>query len=482
MDLSGARPVFISGKPYTVATRFTRSLFNGSANAKAFDYILEKVTGWGYLGANIEIMPYTLPAYLGGYTAYNLILTIPGTTYPDQQVILSAHLDDTSQSPSLLAPGAEDNGSGSALLLEAARLLRQYNFERTLKIIWFTGEEQGLVGSSYYADFRNISGVVGVVNLDMFGYDQDNDRCFELHVGDLPASDAVGQCFVHSITTYGLNLTYDYLNSNLAEGNSDHASFWRHRIGAVEVLENYGNQHLASGCSGQDRNPYYHTTNDTITAMNLPVGFDIARAGLATVMDMAVPQGRCFSTVPQVSLAFSQGQVQVSWEAIPGASSYRIYRADNSSSGVFTLLTQVSAPGWNDNTVQSGHAYAYQVEAVAPNGMCVSERSTIVDPYACTTAPNLEMPSASYRSVALQWNPLVSATSYKIERHPNNGSPWEQVSEVTQPSWVDTQVASGQSFTYRVKAEIQNGTCQTPYSQEKLVEVPYQVFLGLIAR
>ena len=53
----------------------------------------------------------------------------------------------TSFDPWHLAPGAEDNASGSAALLEAARLFNRYRFERTLQIIWFTGEEQGLLGS-----------------------------------------------------------------------------------------------------------------------------------------------------------------------------------------------------------------------------------------------------------------------------------------------------------------------------------------------
>jgi hypothetical protein len=485
--LSGARSVLIGGSPYTIATRSTRYLFNGSANAKAFDYILEQVSGWGYLGEHIEIMPYTMPAYLGGYTAENLILTIPGTTYPDQEVILSAHLDDTSQSPATLAPGAEDNGSGAALLLEAARLLRHYSFARTLKLIWFTGEEQGLVGSSYYVDYRDISGVIGVVNLDMFGYDHDNDRCFELHVGDLAASDAVGQCFVHSIAAYGMNLKVDYLGPGLGEGYSDHASFWRHGIGAVEILENYSNQFLPGGCVGVDRNPYYHTINDTVLAMNMPVGFDIARAGLATVMDLAVPQGSCFTSSPQVSLALHQDGVTITWEAVPGASSYRIYRADNSCAGVFNLLQQgVSATSWTDATVENGHAYAYQVEAVALDGMCVSERSDcrviVVDPEACTTAPILEVPAASYQAVSLHWNTLVSATSYQVERGQNPGGAWEQVAEVNQPAWIDSPVASGQSFNYRVKAQIQNGICQTPASNEQQVTIPYQVFLSVVAK
>ncbi len=97
---------------------------------------------------------------------------------------MTAHLDSTSNKPQTEAPGAEDNASGVSALMEAARLFRYYKFDRTIKIIFFTGEEQGLHGSfAYTEDFRHESdNMLGVVNLDMFGYDADRDYCMELHV------------------------------------------------------------------------------------------------------------------------------------------------------------------------------------------------------------------------------------------------------------------------------------------------------------
>jgi hypothetical protein len=376
MNLSGVRPVSIGGKDYSIKTRHSCYLFNDSQYGKAFDYILEQVTNWGYSGSSLEIDPFTVFSYYCTLTGKNLIVTIPGTTHPEQEVILSAHLDNMPYNTTPYAPGAEDNASGSVTLLEAARLLRYYNFERTVKIIWFTGEEQGLLGSEAYVSDHPVGGVVGVVNLDMFGYDSDNDRCFELHVGDLAASNDVGQCFVHSIGAYGLNLSYDYLGPGLGEGGSDHVSFWNAGVGAVEVLENYSNQNLPLGCVGADENPWYHTTGDTVSRMNLPVGFNIARAGLATVMDLALPQGCCFEAAPQVSLAIEQGQVRVSWDSLPDAASYRIFRAEGSCYGAFTKQAEVTGTSWNDTNIENGKTYAYQVEAVTANTVCVSARST----------------------------------------------------------------------------------------------------------
>jgi leucyl aminopeptidase len=291
-------------------------------------------------------------------------------------VILSAHLDSTSiQSDYTQAPGAEDNASGSAALLEAARLLRDFRFERSLQIIWFTGEEQGLYGSSYFITHLPAGKTyAGVVNLDMFGYDSDDDRCFELHVGTLPASEAVGQCFTGTIQANGLPLNYDYLTSQ-AEGYSDHEPFWRIGIGAVEVLENHSTLTSQGGCIGADRNPYYHTVNDRIAQMNLAAGADIARAGVATAVNLAGPTGVCGGG-PALALSAgrSASQAQLTWSALQGAAGYRIWRSTQGCGGPWEQVGETSTPGqpWLDALPATNQAYVYQVQALGVEGCALS--------------------------------------------------------------------------------------------------------------
>lgn len=286
--LSGAEPVQINGEQTTIKTRYSPAMFeDGQPNA--LTYVLETIAQW-YPAEQIEVMDYTVRDSEGNsYTWQNLILTLPGGQKADEVVILSAHLDSTSEDdPFVLAPGAEDNASGSAALLEAARLFTDVQFARTLRIIWFTGEEQGLLGSDRYVKrLENPNEVVGVLNLDMFGYDSDNDACFEMHVGELPQSDAIGQCFVQSIDAYDLPLQrYDYL-TDLATDRSDHGSFWEAEIGAVEILENMGNEGLANGCPNGDMNENYHSDGDTVEKLNPQSGLWIVRAALATIAGMA---------------------------------------------------------------------------------------------------------------------------------------------------------------------------------------------------
>lgn len=292
--LSGAEPVIINGEETTIQTRYSISMFDGSPNARAFEFVHQQVLEW-YPADQVQVMEYDVTRQSDNqtFTWQNLIVTIPGQTSPEEVVILSAHLDSTSDQPEERAPGAEDNGSGSAALLEAARVLKDARFERTVQIIWFTGEELGLFGSrAFVEEIENPSSVIGVVNLDMFGYDTDNDRCFEMHVGTLPQSDKVGRCFTAAIDAYDLDLpNYDYLD-NEATDRSDHGSFWRANIGAIEILENMFDNDLReegqpNACSNGDMNPNYHTTKDTVDALNGETGVQIVRAAIAAIAGMA---------------------------------------------------------------------------------------------------------------------------------------------------------------------------------------------------
>jgi hypothetical protein len=292
-QLSGfdGQTVTVGSQQFIIQTRHSEWLFDetlGVNRSRAFDFVRQQVLEW-YPAGQIEEDAYQ-PYGSSGPTWKNLVLTIPGTRSPWDKIILSAHLDSRGDrftfGDNTIAPGADDNGTGSATLLEAARVLKDHPQPRTVRLIWFTGEEQGLLGSQAYIADHSLAGVIADVNADMFGYDGDNDRCVELHVGILPASNVVGQCFVDSIQAYNINLTYGYLTDGATTG-SDHSSFWNHNIGAVEVLENYPQYAGPVGCPGTDWSPYYHNTTDTFDHLSLSYSFDVARAVLAATFSLA---------------------------------------------------------------------------------------------------------------------------------------------------------------------------------------------------
>jgi len=110
----------------------------------------------------------------------NVVVTIDGVS--TDKVIIGAHLDsrNTGSGPTAtgVAPGADDNGSGTAVMLAilkaiaAASISKEVTFQYTIQLMWFCGEEQGLLGSNFIAQRMKSGGetVVGMFNNDMIGY------------------------------------------------------------------------------------------------------------------------------------------------------------------------------------------------------------------------------------------------------------------------------------------------------------------------
>ena len=97
----------------------------------------------------------------------NIEATLPGTENGECIVVVSAHYDSVA-----VSPGANDDGSGVAVVLAAADVLRHYRFNSTIRFVLFSGEEQGLLGSHEYVQhaFRNGQHILGDLQLDGVGY------------------------------------------------------------------------------------------------------------------------------------------------------------------------------------------------------------------------------------------------------------------------------------------------------------------------
>jgi hypothetical protein len=207
----------------------------------------------------------------------NLIATKVGTQYPNQYYIICAHYDDASQTPMVRAPGADDNASGTTTVIEAARVLTNYNFNHSIRFVLFAGEEQGLLGSAAYAANSAALGeqILGVLNLDMTAYDGNNDGAVEIHAGTMSSSQAIGTFVSSNISNWGLSLTPQYITSG-STGASDHASFWNYGFPAILIIEDF-----------QDFTPYYHTTNDLLSTLNQQYFLENARLAIGSLALLA---------------------------------------------------------------------------------------------------------------------------------------------------------------------------------------------------
>jgi hypothetical protein len=288
--LSGEWSVLVGGQPYVLTTRYS---YSGEPVAKAAQYVYEHMQALGY---DVGYHNY----WLSGYALRNVVGEKLGLVHPDQIFLLTAHLDSrAAASPHDPAPGADDNASGSTALLVAADLLADLDFAYTIRIIFFTGEEQGMYGSYYYARDAANAGedILGVLNLDMIAWDAEGGPDMDLH-SHLPSteddSDALADLFAAVVDVYGLNL-----EPQIAEDGtrfSDHSRFWDRGYAAILAIEDYYNVQ-ESAAEPRDWNTNYHTVADRLSTLNLAYFREYVRASVATFVHLAEPMRTLSGTV-----------------------------------------------------------------------------------------------------------------------------------------------------------------------------------------
>ena len=192
-------------------------------------------------------------------TVHNVDAFLPGQT--DEYVILGAHYDHLglggqySLAPSqtgTIHPGADDNASGTAGVMELARYFaKQTGKRRGILFLNFAGEEQGLLGSAYYADhpLLPLAKAVAMINLDMIGRMRDN----RLYVGGAASGSTLKDTLEKLIPASGLKVDY---SGGPSEGSSDHTSFTAHQVPALFFF---------SGLHGD-----YHKPSDTWEKIDAP--------------------------------------------------------------------------------------------------------------------------------------------------------------------------------------------------------------------
>jgi hypothetical protein len=232
-------------------------------------------------------LPTVYDVYLAGSqhdTSYNVIATITGQVRPESIVIIGGHFDSYSNTPYTLAPGADDNGTGTAVLIEAARILSNYQFRYTIKFIAFSGEEQWMLGSYHWVDSVAVLQqlkIAGVYNFDMIAYTAYDSTRMYINRNTASTSLAVLAESVNVQYNIGLNLI-NYLDEDCA---GDNTPFWEHGYKAVFALED------TEWGIWNGSNPHYHTTHDTIGNLRLGQVIRGAKLGVACIAAMAGPIG-----------------------------------------------------------------------------------------------------------------------------------------------------------------------------------------------
>lgn len=226
------------------------------------DWLVEKYTDFGYNDIrfhDFEVIPFWDTVPLPFTSAPNILAVQIGKTKPEEIIICGAHYDswvkvnEPYDPDTIVSPGADDNASGVAGILETARILKNYEFERTIIYASWNAEEVGLCGSNEYAKQceKDSIDIVAYFNLDMTGYvNPGNDIVINLLY---KSCDSLLANFVKQIShTYfpDISIYQAWLSGG---GDTDYSSFNRHGYQSISPSEDV---HYLS--------PYIHSVNDIV--------------------------------------------------------------------------------------------------------------------------------------------------------------------------------------------------------------------------
>ena len=192
----------------------------------------------------------------GPFPVFDVIAEIPGTEFPDEVVIISAHLDSWNGPGS---QGCQDNGTGATVMVEAARILAAVGVQprRTIRVCLWSGEEQGLYGSRKYAEWLRDTGQMDGVSACFV---DDGGTGYQ---GGLVCTEAMEPMLSTAIAAVNerfpeMPISVSVQDKMPSGGSSDHASF--NRLGVPGF---YWTEKGLTGREARDYRFVWHTQNDT---------------------------------------------------------------------------------------------------------------------------------------------------------------------------------------------------------------------------
>ena len=258
-------------------------------NKLASSYLFDTYKSFGYTP---EFQWFPRAEAVGGQTA-NVVATLKGTTNPELVYVVSSHYDSVA-----IGPGADDDTSGTAALLETARILAGHPQPATIVFASFTGEESGLLGSREFVRRASADRVriVGALNNDMVGWANDNRLDNTIRYSNPGIRD-----IQHGAAMQFSNLiTYDALYYK----NTDAHAYY----------EAYGDIVGGIGSYPVLGSPHYHQSHDTLDTINHQLVTEVAKTTAATLMLLASSPSRL--TGLKVD-SYQNGTATVSWTPSP---------------------------------------------------------------------------------------------------------------------------------------------------------------------
>ena len=261
-----------------MGTRYTFS----DGDERARDYLVDRFTA---MGLTAELDPFQVQNVM----ANNIIVKHAGVGEGTRDIyIFSAHYDSTSNTPMTSAPGADDNATGVAAVLEAARVMTPHTFTHDVWFVLTAAEEQGSLGSKHMVGWLKEQGapVKGVNAPDMIGYWPEGDQDKFDILGD-PASEFLVEHMANVATRLGV-AHKTYIDHQYCYGD-DHTNFQEAGFPAITPMDCVEAHNVAGSL---EDTPHYHRPSDTFVTLHMPFTTKVAGVITTTLAELAAPAAR----------------------------------------------------------------------------------------------------------------------------------------------------------------------------------------------
>ncbi len=410
------------------------------------DWIVQKLTDWGYTDI-------TTPSFSwGDGTHYNVMAVKLGYAEPDKVIVIGGHYDSIvygqPQSPLVFAPGSDDNGSGTTVTLELARILAGVPLRKTIIFMPFSAEEVGLVGSNaaasaFVADSTKIE---VMYNFDMVGFTDDSYWDVNLMSGSIDG-------YVQASKDAAARVTSLIPVDAALRGSSDHWSFYQQGFNICYTAES-------------DFNTLgWHTNLDLTSRMDFPYITDIVRMSAAAI---GVVANSAFPTAIESVVDVGDGQsLEIIWSDCNSAYDYVIYYG----TAVDALTDSVVVPSGNCsykvNGLIEGQRYYFSVTGSIPDGYpAVYSVVSNGTPYIVPRTPRNMNANPELNAILVTWqkNNEGDLAGYRVYR--NDGSFLELYADnIADTFFVDTNTFSQKKYEYLVTA-VDNDLYESNFSNK----------------
>ena len=270
---------------------FETRFMGSDSNWAAVAYLEDRLASFGYQTArdtfDLELNRrfFNKDWFLSTVQA-NVLATKPGSLHPERKIVVGGHYDsislDRTQAQQDIAPGADDNASGCASVLEIARLLKDQNLDLTVEFAFWGAEEIGLNGSTHYASEAKARGdqIVLMIQIDSIG-DPGSIHPDAFSIDTTSPHVGIAQVIADAARVYSTLRTEDGKGSDLRVTSngcrcSDHQPFLDQGFPAVGIFQFFDNP-----------SPHLNTSSDGISKVDIDYVEQVTRASMAGLLELA---------------------------------------------------------------------------------------------------------------------------------------------------------------------------------------------------